>query len=69
MSSSSASQSPHGHAQASSSRAPSGRSNGKQPVVEDEHSDEEALLADDPLNGSLSEKYALAVRMGEVELY
>ncbi|KAJ4336302.1 chloride channel [Ascochyta clinopodiicola] len=38
-------------------RAPSGRaSNGKQPAVEDDHSDEEALLADDPLNSSLSEQ-------------
>ncbi|XPT03202.1 chloride channel [Ascochyta lentis] len=56
MSSSSASQSPRGHAEASSSRASSGRaSNGKQPAVEDEDSDEEALLADDPLNSSLSE--------------
>ncbi|KAF1357752.1 hypothetical protein EJ07DRAFT_167397 [Lizonia empirigonia] len=53
---SSASQSPHGHAEASSSRAPSGRSsNGKQPAVEDDHSDEDALLADDPLNSSISE--------------
>lgn len=59
MSSSSASQSPHGHAEASSSRPPSGRTaNGKQPAVDDEHSDEEALLADDPLNSSLSEQYA-----------
>ncbi|KAJ4313082.1 chloride channel [Neodidymelliopsis sp. IMI 364377] len=56
MSSSSASQSPHGHAEASSSRAPSSHlSNGKQPAVEDDHSDEEALLADDPLNTSFAE--------------
>ncbi|KAF3041026.1 hypothetical protein E8E11_002636 [Didymella keratinophila] len=48
--------SPHGHAEASSSRAPSGRAlNGKQPAVEDSPSDEEALLADDPLASSLSE--------------
>ncbi|KAJ4369299.1 chloride channel [Didymella sp. IMI 355093] len=58
MSSSSASPSPHGHAEASSSRAPSGRTmNGKQPAVEDDaNSDEEALLADDPLNSRLSEQ-------------
>jgi hypothetical protein len=31
--------------------------NGKQPAVEDDaNSDEEALLADDPLNGRLSEQ-------------
>ncbi|KAH6625683.1 chloride channel [Boeremia exigua] len=54
---SSASQSPHAHAEASSSRPPSGRTApGKQPAVEDDHSDEEALLADDPLNPSLSEQ-------------
>ncbi|KAL1655672.1 chloride channel [Didymella pomorum] len=48
--------SPHGHAEASSSRAPSGRAlNGKQPAVDDSPSDEEALLADDPLASSLSE--------------
>ncbi|KAF3037487.1 hypothetical protein E8E12_004711 [Didymella heteroderae] len=57
MSSSSASPSPHGHADASSSRTPSGRTlNGKQPAVEDDQSDEEALLADDPLNSGLSEQ-------------
>ncbi|KAF2996084.1 hypothetical protein E8E13_004568 [Curvularia kusanoi] len=38
-------------------RPPSGRAaNGKQPAVDDEHSDEEALLADDPLSGGLSEQ-------------
>jgi chloride channel 3/4/5 len=59
MSSSSTSQSPHGNAEASSSHPPSGRTaNGKQPAIEDEASDEEALLADDPLNGGLSEQYA-----------
>ncbi|KAF1927404.1 uncharacterized protein M421DRAFT_6185 [Didymella exigua CBS 183.55] len=57
MSSSSASPSPHGHAEASSSRAPGRSSNGKQPAVEDgADSDEDALLADDPLNGGLSEQ-------------
>lgn len=59
MSSSLASQYSHGHAEASSSRPPSGRTaNGKQPAIEDEANDEEALLADDPLNGGLSEQYA-----------
>jgi chloride channel 3/4/5 len=53
------SRSPHnqsslGQAEASSSRA----SNGKQPAVEDDHSDEEALLADDPLERDLPEQYA-----------
>lgn len=54
MSSSPPSQSAYGHAEASSSRA----SNGKQPAVEDDHSDEEALLADDPLERDLPEQYA-----------
>ncbi|UPX21233.1 chloride channel [Ascochyta rabiei] len=71
MSRSSASQSPRGHAEASASRAPSGRaSNGKQPAVEydddhdDDHSDDDALLADDPLNSSLSEPPRSANRSG-----
>lgn len=55
MSSSSSRQSPLGHAEASSSRAP----NGKQPAVEDDRSDDEALLADDPLDFGLPEQYAL----------
>jgi hypothetical protein len=60
MSSPSASPSPHGHAEASSSHTPSGRAlNGKQPAVEDSPSDEEALLADDPLASSLAEPYTL----------
>jgi hypothetical protein len=54
MSSSSHSRSPLGQAEASSSRT----SNGKQPAVEDDHSDEEALLADDPLARDLPEQYA-----------
>jgi len=49
-------QSPLGQAEASSSRAP--YANGKQPVVEDDASDEEALLADDPLERDLPEQYA-----------
>lgn len=53
MSSSSSRQSPLGHAEASSSRV----SNGKQPAVDDDHSDEEALLADDPLDRDLPEQY------------
>jgi chloride channel 3/4/5 len=32
--------------------------NGKQPVIEDDHSEEEALLADDPLERDLPEQYA-----------
>jgi chloride channel 3/4/5 len=44
--------SPLGHAEASSSRA----SNGKQPAVEDDYSDEDALLADDPLERDLPEQ-------------
>jgi chloride channel 3/4/5 len=55
MSTSPPTQSPLGHAAASSSRA----SNGKQPAVEDDHSDEEALLADDPLDHDLPEQYAI----------
>lgn len=47
-------QSPLGLAEASSSRA---SNNGKQPAVEDDHSDEEALLADDPLERDLPEQY------------
>jgi hypothetical protein len=54
MSSSSHSRSPLGQAEASSSRT----SNGKQPAVEDDHSDEEALLAGDPLERDLPEQYA-----------
>jgi chloride channel 3/4/5 len=54
MSRSPSHQSPLGQAEASSSRA----SNGKQPAVEDDHSDEEALLADDPLDRDLPEQYA-----------
>ncbi len=55
MSSSSPRSSPLGHAEASSSRP----SNGKQPVVEEDLSDEEdALLADDPLDHVLPEQYA-----------
>ena len=62
MSSSSASPSPHGHAEASSSRAPPGCAlNGKQPAVDDSPSDEEALLADDPLASSLAEPYTLPI--------
>jgi hypothetical protein len=53
MSSSSSNPSSRGQAEASSSRA----LNGKQPVVEDDHSDEEALLADDPLEHDLPEQY------------
>lgn len=54
MSSSSSSQSQSGHAEASSSRT----SNGKQPAVEDDITgDEEALLADDPLERDLPEQY------------
>lgn len=58
MSSSSASPSPHGHAEASSSRTPGRSSNGKQPAVEDDDSisDEEALLANDPLNSRFSDE-------------
>jgi chloride channel 3/4/5 len=54
MSRSPSNQSPLGQAEASSSRA----SNGKQPAVDDDHSDEEALLADDPLDRDLPEQYA-----------
>lgn len=53
MSRSPTNRSPVGHGEASSSRI----SNGKQPVVEDDHSDEEALLADDPLERDLPEQY------------
>ena len=53
MSRSPTNQSPLGLTEASSSRA----SNGKQPAVEDDHSDEEALLADDPLERDLPEQY------------
>ena len=53
MSRSPSNQSPLGHAEASSSRT----SNGKQPAVEDDYSDEDALLADDPLNRDLPEQY------------
>lgn len=56
MSSSSPNPSPYGQAEASSSRA----SNGKQPAVEDDHSDEEALLADDPLERDLPEQLVIA---------
>ncbi|CAO2651697.1 Nn.00g042670.m01.CDS01 [Neocucurbitaria sp. VM-36] len=52
MSSSSPSRSPPGHAEASSSRP----SNGKQPAVDNDASDEEALLADDPLDRDLPEQ-------------
>ncbi|USP77474.1 hypothetical protein yc1106_04748 [Curvularia clavata] len=52
MSSSSHSRSPTGHVNASSSRT----SNGKQPAVQDAHDDEEALLADDPLDSDLPEQ-------------
>jgi chloride channel 3/4/5 len=52
MSSSSNSRSPLGHVQASSSRT----WNGKQAAVEDDHSDEDALLADDPLERDLPEQ-------------
>ena len=55
MSRSPSNQSPLGQAEASLSRA----SNGKQPAVEDDHSDEEALLADDPLKRDLPEQYVL----------
>jgi len=34
--------------------------NGKQPAVEDDYSDEEALLADDPLERDLPEQYVHA---------
>jgi chloride channel 3/4/5 len=54
MSSSSSNPSPRGPAEASSSRT----LNGKQPVIEDDHSEEEALLADDPLERDLPEQYA-----------
>ncbi|EUC44875.1 hypothetical protein COCMIDRAFT_96959 [Bipolaris oryzae ATCC 44560] len=49
---SSHSRSPIGHVNTSSSRA----SNGKQPAVEDDRSDEEALLANDPLDPDLPEQ-------------
>lgn len=52
MSSASTNQSPYGQTEASSSHA----SNGKQPAVEDDSSDEEALLADDPLERDLPEQ-------------
>lgn len=55
MSRSPSNQSPLGRGEPSSSRAP----NGKQPAVEDDYSDEEALLADDPLERDLPEQYNL----------
>ncbi|ORY11918.1 chloride channel protein 3 [Clohesyomyces aquaticus] len=51
MSSSSSSQSAHGQAEASSSRAPN-----RQPAVEDDVSDPEDLLSSDPLDHSLPEQ-------------
>lgn len=54
MSSSSPNPSSRGQAEASSRRT----LNGKQPVVEDDDSDEEALLADDALERDLPEQYA-----------
>ncbi|KAL5119329.1 chloride channel [Pleosporales sp. CAS-2024a] len=52
MSRSPSKQSPLGQAEASSSRA----SNGKQPAVDDDRSDEEALLADGPLESDFPEQ-------------
>jgi hypothetical protein len=54
MSSSSHSRLRFGQAEASSSRT----SNGKQPAVEEDHSDEEALLTNDALDRDLPEQYA-----------
>lgn len=55
MSSSSHSRSPTGHVNTPPSRA----SNGKQPAVEHDYDDDdEALLADDPLEHDLPEQYA-----------
>lgn len=56
MSSSSHSASPRGRNDTSSSRS----LNGKQPAAEDDRSDEEALLADDPLEHDLPEQYVHA---------
>lgn len=56
MSSSSARHSPLGQAEASSSRT----ANGKQPAVEDDYSDEDALLEDDPLGAALPEQYGIS---------
>jgi hypothetical protein len=53
MSASPSHQSSFGQAEASSSRA----SNAKQPTVDDDHSDEEAALADDALDDHLAEQY------------
>ncbi|KAF2875160.1 chloride channel [Massariosphaeria phaeospora] len=50
MSSSSSSQQAHGQAEASSSRTPN-----RQPTVDDDHSEDESLLASDPLDHSLPE--------------
>jgi len=58
MSSSSSNPSSRGQAEASSSRT----LNGKQPVVEDDHSDEEELLADDPLERDLPEQLSFKRR-------
>ncbi|KAI4707355.1 hypothetical protein J4E89_007882 [Alternaria sp. Ai002NY15] len=58
MSSSSSNPSSHGQAEASSRRT----FNGKQPVVEDDDSDEEALLADDPLERDLPEQLSFKRR-------
>lgn len=58
MSSSSSARSSRGQTAASSSRT----SNGKQPAVEDDRSDEEALLADDPLARDLPEQFVPPVR-------
>lgn len=53
MSRSPSNQSSLGQAEASSNRA----LNGKQPAVEDDYSDEDAVLADDPLERELPEQY------------
>ncbi|PSN73975.1 chloride channel protein 3 [Corynespora cassiicola Philippines] len=51
MSSSSSSQPAHAQAGSSSSRAPN-----RQPAIEDDHSEEEGLLAEDPLENTLPER-------------
>jgi len=53
MSSSSSSQPAHGQAEASSSRSQANR----QPTIEDDLSDEEGLLDEDPLESTLPEQY------------
>jgi chloride channel 3/4/5 len=55
MSSSSSSQPAHGQAEASSSR----RNANRQPAIEDDLSDDEGLLSEDPLEHTLPEQYVL----------